>query len=371
MGGVKGRPIIFLGLCLTSWVGSRVISGWTVDHMPPTLVKHASDTRLRVALQPTLRMIQLSDAVLARPVRLRYQPTTGKNPLGHWASALSPVAMKPAGVDSKASEHQPFRQPGVFDLQQVTEPFLPHPVLLYSANDPVDKPVTGTRSLIPAAFNENRASVYAYSFWRTGGGGTGLSSAGQYGGSQSGVIVSYQLRRHGPLPLAVYGRASAAPRDRSSQELALGLRTRPVQRIPIALSIESRFRRGSSPQAAAYLAGGFDPVALPGTLRLSGYGQAGAVLPLHSTASPVQPFYDGNLRLDRVLVKRGAVVVAPGLGIWTGGQRGISRVDFGPTLQSDVKVGTTSFRVTADWRFRIAGNARPGNGPALTISTSF
>jgi hypothetical protein len=34
-------------------------------------------------------------------------------------------------------------------------------------------------------------------------------------------------------------------------------------------------------------------------------------------------------------------------------------------------MGKLSVDIMADWRFRVAGNALPGNGPALTLSTGF
>lgn len=59
------------------------------------------------------------------------------------------------------------------------------------------------------------------------------------------------------------------------------------------------------------------------------------------------------------------------MGLWAGGQKGAARLDFGPTIGTDVKVGETMIRVDADWRLRVAGDARPALGPALTLSTSF
>jgi hypothetical protein len=36
-----------------------------------------------------------------------------------------------------------------------------------------------------------------------------------------------------------------------------------------------------------------------------------------------------------------------------------------------LKLGETRSRVALDWRFRVAGNARPASGPALTVSAGF
>ena len=50
---------------------------------------------------------------------------------------------------------------------------------------------------------------------------------------------------------------------------------------------------------------------------------------------------------------------------------GSQRLDIGPTAGGTLRVGKASLRLSADWRFRIAGNASPGDGPALTLSTAF
>jgi len=34
-------------------------------------------------------------------------------------------------------------------------------------------------------------------------------------------------------------------------------------------------------------------------------------------------------------------------------------------------IGKASVELSADWRFQVAGNALPGSGPALTLSTGF
>lgn len=83
------------------------------------------------------------------------------------------------------------------------------------------------------------------------------------------------------------------------------------------------------------------------------------------------PFFDISSRADRKLLSAGNTPVTVGAGIWGGGQKGIFRIDAGPTVGTEIPVGDTRLHITADWRFRIAGDAAPGNGPALTLSTSF
>ena len=54
-----------------------------------------------------------------------------------------------------------------------------------------------------------------------------------------------------------------------------------------------------------------------------------------------------------------------------GAQRGAARVDIGPSAGLVVPVGASAVRVTLDWRQRIAGDAAPGSGPALSIGSDF
>ena len=47
---------------------------------------------------------------------------------------------------------------------------------------------------------------------------------------------------------------------------------------------------------------------------------------------------------------------------------GIYRVDAGPRVSMRVR---NNMRVHLDWRQRLAGNAEPGSGPALTLAADF
>jgi hypothetical protein len=112
---------------------------------------------------------------------------------------------------------------------------------------------------------------------------------------------------------------------------------------------------------------GLRPVALPLGLRGEAYGQAGYVGGRFATG-----FADGQLRLDHRVVKLGKADVRFGGGAWGGIQKGASRVDAGPTLTVGQPLGgPASIRLGADWRFRVAGKAAPGSGPAVTLSAGF
>jgi hypothetical protein len=57
-----------------------------------------------------------------------------------------------------------------------------------------------------------------------------------------------------------------------------------------------------------------------------------------------------------------------GLGVWGGAQPGIYRVDAGPRITMRVR---PNLKVHLDYRARLAGNAQPGSGPAVTLAGDF
>ncbi|HET6535129.1 MAG TPA: hypothetical protein VFG41_03010, partial [Sphingomicrobium sp.] len=57
-----------------------------------------------------------------------------------------------------------------------------------------------------------------------------------------------------------------------------------------------------------------------------------------------------------------------GFGVWGGAQPGLYRVDAGPRISMRVR---KNIRVDFDWRQRLAGNAAPGSGPAITLAADF
>jgi hypothetical protein len=54
--------------------------------------------------------------------------------------------------------------------------------------------------------------------------------------------------------------------------------------------------------------------------------------------------------------------------VWGAGQGGVYRVDAGPRVSMKVR---NNVRVHFDWRQKLAGNAQPGSGPAVTLAGDF
>lgn len=197
--------------------------------------------------------------------------------------------------------------------------------------------------------------------------GAGLAT---YGASQAGAVIRYRLVPSSPLRPAAYLRATAALGQVHDRELAAGLSARPLARLPVTVAAEVRLadRAGPSRLRPAVLAYTELPAfALPAGLRGETYAQAGYVGGSNATA-----FADGQLRVDRHLTGAGPAEVRGGGGVWGGIQKGAARLDVGPGVSLGLPMGSSaSARLALDWRFRVAGDARPGPGPALTLSAGF
>jgi hypothetical protein len=162
------------------------------------------------------------------------------------------------------------------------------------------------------------------------------------------------------------GRISVAHGSVRERELAAGVRWRPVARIPMQVIAERRFRENRPDAFAALVAGGQSGVKLPLGFRLDGYGQAGFV-----SGQGGGPFADVAAHAHRPIAQSQNASFAIGAGIWGGGQDNVMRIDVGPNIRANVTAGSALFQFDASWRWRVAGHAQPGHGPAVTLSTSF
>ena len=96
------------------------------------------------------------------------------------------------------------------------------------------------------------------------------------------------------------------------------------------------------------------------------YAQVGYVGGKQST-----PFFDVQAVADRKLTSAGSAELRLGAGVWSGGQKGAARLDLGPRASLRLDTAPARSRLALDWRFRVAGDARPGSGPTLTFSAGF
>jgi hypothetical protein len=208
--------------------------------------------------------------------------------------------------------------------------------------------------------SDSNASNWSGSFWLAAREGSALGlTAGnsQLGGSQAGVRV---YRRLTPA-LALTGRISSALSARQG-EASIGVALR---RGPFGVFAERRiaFDSGGRNDWSVTAVAGVSDVRLPLGLRLDGYAQAGIV--------GRDGFADGALRVERTVLGAGGNRLSVGAGTWGSVQPGVARLDVGPQIVAHTALASRAFRVSAEWRQRIAGNAAPGSGPAVTFGADF
>ncbi|RJF86058.1 hypothetical protein [Sphingomonas cavernae] len=209
-----------------------------------------------------------------------------------------------------------------------------------------------------------RLSGYGWLFVRQGNGTPGLADGGQLGGSQAGARLDYAFAPG----FAVTGRLSTPIETRVGREAAIGLNWRPVRSIPLSLTIERRIAldKGGRNAFAAMAAGGVGPVTLPAGFALEAYGQAGIV----GFKRP-DGFVDGAATAAHTVLQADGATVAVGGGVWGAAQPGVSRLDVGPRVRFRLDRDGANIGASLDWRQRIAGNAEPRSGLAVTLDGSF
>lgn len=224
--------------------------------------------------------------------------------------------------------------------------------------EPISPPtITAGMSVLPNPARP-RWSGSAWLLVRDRGGQAALAPGGTLGGSQAGARLLYRVGGG----LALSGRAYLPLRRTAGAEVAAGLDWQPSERIPIHILAERRQDLGGAGRSAFALTvyAGADG-RLPAGLRGEVYAQAGVV----------------GVRSRDLFVDASARVSAPvgpveiGGSAWGAAQPGASRLDAGPHISYRLPVKNTHIRVQADWRFRIAGDAAPDSGPALTLGMDF
>ncbi|MCZ8326129.1 MAG: hypothetical protein O9283_12780 [Sphingomonadaceae bacterium] len=373
--GRRGQPLVVLGLLLAGWAGLRLLL-WEDLARPsvPVVVMAAA------APEPAL----VPPAAVAAPAARMPVPGPTLLPPPHSREAVPeplPVApralpgFEPGGPVQVQGDDGP-RLAGAHQIAWIAGlAQLPVPSFLRERANlgvPGIAPSGGaTLTTSHRAAAARRWSVDGWLLLRQGGlapGACGLPPPA-YGASQAGAVVRYRLAPASRTRPTLYLRATAATAAPRGEEAALGLALRPLPRVPVSLSGEVRVTNiaGSAVlRPAVMLVTELDRFALPAGLRGEAYGQAGYVGGRGGT-----PFADGQVRIDRALARLGPAELRAGGGAWGGVQRGAGRLDLGPSATLDFPLGGGQARLAADWRLRVAGQARPQSGPALTLSAGF
>jgi len=341
---MRGRAFGFIAILCTTWVAVRV--GFTLISDGAKQVTARQYASANAIAQPVTQLVRgrLLGNMAAKT------KSAANNKKGRVA-ALIPEIIEPLYVDPK----QPiYKIGGDWGSDEKT----PYPISSALVESPKKR-----GSMHPI-------QIYAYSFWRQGDTTPGVLGNGQYGGSQSALLVTVPLLRHkgygSVTPVSFVGRASVAHNAPREREWATGLLWHLSNRFPAQLSIEQRFRPDRPDAVAAFVSGGHEGASLPLGFALDGYGQAGFV-----TGKSGGAFADAQLHALKKMARNEGFSLNAGAGAWAGGQSNIMRVDMGPSVRANLQAGAASLRLDASWRFRVAGKATPGDGPTITLSTSF
>ncbi len=367
----RGRPVVFLALIVLGWTGLRLATFETPWPALPPFQHQVSAFE---------RLTRSGDGGPA-PTGVAEPRTNEKSVVsGLERAPIQPAIERPFGPGAERSllSARSMREPEILApgqravghnvLWSAAMAQLPRPASVAALFEPMTP--TSQRQQ-PAARRASPWRVDAWLLLRGNGpaGVTGGQRAPSYGASQLGAVLSYRLAPRSPHSPSAYLRASHALTERGESEAALGLSVRPLPHWPLTAHAEMRATRrpgGIELRPAAFIAGGFERERLPFGLRARAYAAAGYVGGDFATA-----FVDGQAAVDAEVARFDVGSLRAGAGAWGGAQRGAARLDLGPTASLEVKLGEVPARLSLDYRHRVAGDAAPSNGVALTLSTGF
>jgi hypothetical protein len=211
-----------------------------------------------------------------------------------------------------------------------------------------------------------RWSGDAYALFRDAG-LAGPTASPVLGGGQSGASLAYSLDPLARRPVAVFGRIYAAHDannaiDPASAQAAVGVRWQ--LRPGISIAAERLIAIGAATSSDWNLRVAAGGERRFGRVSLDGYGEAGA-------RGNGDVYAGGQAHALVALGSLGLVQFAAGPGVWGSVQSAaavVGRVDIGAGLSARLPAGVA---VTGEWRWRVAGNAAPGSGPAVTVGWAF
>ncbi|WP_219892781.1 hypothetical protein [Aquisediminimonas profunda] len=349
MKGAKSPAIVNLAALVFGWIVVR-LSVLSFSAGPPQLPLPKRDHLASVALATLLSKPDIPDKIDVN-APLSFLHMTGS--MLHFADAQSLRSGQNNGLQLPITGQD-------FDVRDQEQPTETMPAKWGSTHT--------TRSAPQFDKVSRNWQLSGYALLRTGSGQAGIATNGQLGGSQIGLRAQRQIIRSGQFSLSASGRISAPIILEEGKEAGFGFALKRSGRVPVELIVERRvgLDRGGRNAVAALVATGFDDVHIPAKLLFSGYVQAGAV-----GLKSRDGFVDGALRAEHALLdfEKGGLRIG---GVLAGSaQPGVSRVDLGPTIAARFRVAHTSFRVAAEWRERIGGNALPGSGPTITLGFDY
>lgn len=372
-------PIRFIGLTLAAWVGVRAASLGLFPGTTALVPSAAARTPPAAPAAPRVSTPLPAEAYAQQPFApysypAPYPPPYPYPAMPYPAYVQGPripgaTIVVPSGWGAPTIRYAAARPAAsAWDLVVPTpaaaERFADLGALPFAAAAPfAARPAAA--SLPPAPSGPPKLDRLQLSSWallRNGLGNSTLAQGGTLGGSQVGTRLTYKFTPQ----IAASLRFSSSAGGVRGAEAAAGVRWQPFRAIPVALNVERRQRLGrfgGRSDFAAFAEGGLYQLPVGLGLDLDGYAQAGMV-----GIKNGDWFADGSLALTRSVWRN----IAVGGGLWAGGQSSgadtLYRVDAGPRLTYAVR---RNVRLHVDYRQRVAGDALPRSGPALTIAGDF
>jgi hypothetical protein len=362
-----GRPLRFLAVALGGWAVMRIVvlspyaAGVPTSGGPHSPQSANVSVRTRHDRPPSaaVRAVGIA-ATHHRPaaVKANTHPNAARASPGHARAApvLAAVVVK-RGTRAADLRVRPAADRDTEFGTAVQPDFAPDRQDRIAMLPPLGPAAIGASRAAP------RAPVSVSSWLLARGGPSGTVSGGQLGASQAGVRVIYGI--DGAHRLGLTARLAAPLRGRG-REAAVGVEWQPT-RWPVRLIAEQRLvLDGGRGGPTIGVIAGYGPAEIAPGARIETYGQAGVI-----GRGRVEGFVDAAARLTHGVAGRGRLGLDAGVGAWASAQRDAARFDIGPSLGLALPLGRRSARVALDWRQRIAGTARPGSGPALSVGSDF
>jgi hypothetical protein len=359
-----------MGLVLAAWIGGRALLWESPFPSPAALIPEGLLPMADAGPAADPAPATLA-AAAASPAK---RPASPSVRAGWQRGSDGPFALLASGLSAALDPDRAAAHEFLWRTAMRTR-LAPKPVLaeLTSGRGSESAPPPAKRG---AAGQGGRWSMDAWGFWRQGSDAAPISQGRVpiYGASQVGAVLQYRIDRSNARDPRLYARAYRALVRRGESELALGASARPLPRVPVRLFGEVRvtdgaFRTETRPSAFAVTE--LPPLDLPLGTQLEAYAQGGWVGGTDATL-----FADGQASLTREVeqvaqASDNVMRFSIGAGAWGGAQEGAHRLDLGPTMRLDVTLGEVPARLSLDWRERVEGDAGPGSGAAVTLSTRF
>ena len=209
-------------------------------------------------------------------------------------------------------------------------------------------------------------SAEAYALFRDAG-AVGVAASPVLGGGQSGAGAAWTIDPLARRPVAIIGRiyaahVAASGIDGDTAQAAIGVRWQLRPGVGIAAERLIAIGRATSADWNLRVAAGGERQL--GHIGLDAYGEAGV-------RGNGDVYAGGQARAALPLGTAIGLRFSGGPGVWGSVQAAAttaSRLDLGVGVTGRLPAGVA---VSADWRWRVAGNAAPASGPAVTVSMGF